>query len=299
MAKAVFTAKVFSSYDDLPEERYHFPRTYLGAAREAVGDWIVYYEPRRVSTDLSSSGGRQSYFATARVKSVRPDPNQPNHYYAFVSDYLEFDRPVPFREGDFYYERGLRKPDGSTNKGSFGRSVRLLMEDEFALIVAAGFQTGIEAGIRIREGVLPSPDQWRVTDRRRIVERLSTRPFRDRVFTTGVKKAYDDTCAISGLKIVNGGGRAEAQAAHIRPVAANGPDSPRNGVALSSTFHWMFDRGLLSIADDYSLLLKRDALPENVLALVNPDRRLRLPEQRNYQPHPRFLKYHRNHVFKG
>ena len=49
MAKAVLTTKVHPSYDDLPEDRYHFPRTYLNAAREALGDWIVYYEPRRVS----------------------------------------------------------------------------------------------------------------------------------------------------------------------------------------------------------------------------------------------------------
>ena len=43
MAKAVLTTKVDPSYDDLPEDRYHFPRTYLNAAREALGDWIVYY----------------------------------------------------------------------------------------------------------------------------------------------------------------------------------------------------------------------------------------------------------------
>jgi len=65
MAKAVLTTKVDPSYDDLPEERYHFPRTYLNAVRQSLRDWIVYYEPRRVSADLSSSGGRQSYFATA------------------------------------------------------------------------------------------------------------------------------------------------------------------------------------------------------------------------------------------
>ena len=97
----------------------------------------------------------------------------------------------------------------------------------------------------------------------------------------------------------NGGGRAEAQAAHIQPVKANGPDSLRNGVALSSTFHWMFDRGLISIDDDYSLLLKRNAIPGSVLSLVNDDRRLRLPDQGIYYPHPRFLEYHREHVFKG
>ncbi len=29
MAKAVLTTKVDPTYDDLPEQRYHFPRTYL------------------------------------------------------------------------------------------------------------------------------------------------------------------------------------------------------------------------------------------------------------------------------
>ena len=134
---------------------------------------------------------------------------------------------------------------------------------------------------------------------RPIIERLSRRPFRDRVFATGIKRAYDNTCAISGLRIINGGGRAEAQAAHMQPVAENGPDSLRNGVALSSTFHWMFDRGLISIDDDYRLLLKRNAIPGSVLSLVNDDRRLRLPDQGIYYPHPCFLEYHREHVLKG
>ena len=134
---------------------------------------------------------------------------------------------------------------------------------------------------------------------RSIVEWVSHRPFRDRVFATGIKRAYDNTCAMSGLRIINGGGRAEAQAAQIQPVKDNGPDSLRNGVALSSTVHWMFDRGLISIDDDYGLLLRSDAIPSGVLGLVNRDRRLRVPEERIYWPHRRFLEYHREHVFKG
>ena len=300
MPKAVLTTKVDPSYDDLPEERYHFPRTYLNAARAMLGDWIVYYEPRRSSAHLSSSGGRQSYFATARVVRVNADPRRADHYYAYVEDYLEFDRPVPFQEDGFFYESGLRKADGSTNKGKFGRSVRLLADAEYSLILAAGFETGITERQRfgIGEGVHPHPGRLELTDRP-IIERLSRRPFRDRVFSTGIKRAYDNTCAISGLRIINGGGRAEAQAAHIRPVHANGPDSLRNGVALSSTFHWMFDRGLISIDDDYSLLFKRNAVPGNALSLVNRDGRLRVPEQEIYRPHRRFLEYHREHVFKG
>jgi putative restriction endonuclease len=41
MTKAVFTTKVTPSYKDLPEDRYHFPRTYLNFVQQAVGDYIV------------------------------------------------------------------------------------------------------------------------------------------------------------------------------------------------------------------------------------------------------------------
>ncbi len=61
MTKAVLNTKVNPEYDDLPEERYHFPKTYLNQVSLAVGDLAIYYEPRRPSGDLSSSGGRQSY----------------------------------------------------------------------------------------------------------------------------------------------------------------------------------------------------------------------------------------------
>ncbi|MCY3807953.1 MAG: HNH endonuclease [Gemmatimonadetes bacterium] len=299
MPKAVLTTKVDPSYDDLPEERYHFPRTYLKAARAALGDWIVYYEPRRSSAHLSSRGGRQSYFATARIVRVDADPSLADHYYAYVEHYLEFDHPVPFRDDGLFYESRLRKEDGSVNKGMFGRSVRFLPDAEYSMILAAGFEAGTGERERLgREGIRRDPGLMELADRP-IIERVSRRPFRDRVFATGIKRAYDNTCAISGLRIINGGGRAEAQAAHIRPVRANGPDSLRNGVALSSTFHWMFDRGLISIDDDYSLLFRRNAVPRNVLSLVNPDGRLRVPEQEIYRPHRRFLEYHREHVFKG
>lgn len=296
MAKAVFTSKVSPSYDDLPEERYHFPSTYLNAVRAALDDWIVYYEPRRVSPDLSSSGGRQSYFATARVVEVTADPHLSGHWYAHVRDYLEFDNPVPFREGSLYYEANLQKADGSTNKGRFGRAVRVMKDTEYAMIVAAGFEAIAQP--LVHEGVRGKPWPWTLSDRP-IIHQVTRRPFRDQAFTTGVRRIYDNTCAMSGVRILNGGGRPEAQAAHIRPVAANGPDSLRNGLALSSTFHWMFDRGLISVDDDYRLLLKRGSVPDDMLSLVNRSRRLRLPEQQVHHPHPRFLQYHREHVFKG
>src|SRR3546814_2884507 len=75
MVKVLLTTKVNPTYDDLPEDRYHFPRTYLNTIEQAVGDWAIYYEPRRTSGDLSSRGGRMAYFATARITRLESDPS--------------------------------------------------------------------------------------------------------------------------------------------------------------------------------------------------------------------------------
>lgn len=73
----------------------------------------------------------------------------------------------------------------------------------------------------------------------------------------------------------------------------------RNGLALSGTAHWMFDRGLISIADDYSLLLREEAIPGHFFRIINEDRRLKVPESPSLRPHPTFLGYHREHVFRA
>jgi putative restriction endonuclease len=316
MVNAVFTTRVAPSYDDLPEVRYHFPRTYLHQVEAALGNWIVYYEPRRSTPDLNSVGGRQAYFAIARVVSLDEDAGRDGHYYARMAEYLEFDRPVPFSEGGRYFESALRKADGSTNRGTFGRAVRNLPDEEFELILAAGFghALGLEPRerpfpdvpelphvplVQIQEAAVPFINDFPLTEPRRIEERLITRPFRDRAFASAVKSAYGDRCAVTGIKIINGGGRSEVQAAHIQPVASLGPDSIRNGIALSGTVHWMFDRGLLSIGDDFQILTASVGLPDVVRRLLPADGRIYLPIRGELRPHPVFLRHHREWVFKG
>lgn len=155
MAKAILTTKVDPTYNDLPEQQYHFPRTYLRQVEAARGDWIVYYEPRRPSGDLMKTGGKQAYFATARIVDIIADSSKPDHFYALIDDFLPFDHAVPFKEADHYYESGLRKDDGSTNKGAFGRAVRNIPDAEYDLILAAGFAHVL--GKRDRERPAPDP----------------------------------------------------------------------------------------------------------------------------------------------
>lgn len=299
MTKAVFTTKVTPGYNDLPEARYHFPRTYLNQVRQAVGDHIVYYEPRRSSVALSSIGGRQSYFGVARVTAVIEDTNLTDHYYALVDDYLDFDQSVPFAEGSEYYESALRKADGSTNKGAFGRAVRLIPDDEFDRILKSGFAPILGESSIHQPAMQPGLSEPLVPFERPIVEMTVSRPFREQSFMHNVRAAYANRCAITGLRLINGGGRPEVQAAHIQPVAANGPDSIRNGLALSGTVHWMFDRGLISIGDDYKILVAKNHVPDDAVRLLNQNGMINLPKDLAWHPNVQYLKFHRDQVFKG
>jgi putative restriction endonuclease len=300
MTKAVFTTKVTPSYKDLPEERYHFPRTYLNYVQQTVGDYIVYYEPRRSSAELSSRGGRQSYFGVARVESVIEDAALPGHYFAIIdrTTYLDFDTAVPFQEGGEYYESALEKDDGSTNKGAFGRAVRLIPDGEFDRILKSGFAPILGETLS-PEVTLPGFSEPPASFERPIVEMMVSRPFRERSFMHNVRTAYSNRCAITGLRLINGGGRPEVQAAHIQPVASKGPDSVRNGLALSGTVHWMFDRGLISIGDDYKILVAKNHVPEDAVRLLNESGLINLPIDQTLYPNAHYLKFHRDEVFKG
>ena len=123
--------------------------------------------------------------------------------------------------------------------------------------------------------------------------------MRDAAFKRVVREAYGATCVVTGLHLTNGRGRPEVQAAHIRPVEHQGPDSVRNGVALSGTLQWLFDRGVISIGPPpgYAVLVSRKGLPDAVQLLVKADRRLIVPEPPLQQPAEVFLEFHRREIF--
>lgn len=301
MVNAVLTTSESSAYDDQIEDRYHFPATYLNQIKAAEGDFILYYEPRRTSGPHSVTG-RQSYFAVARIVAIEVDPMLPGHFYARIADFMEFDRPVPFQEDGHYYESLLQKADGGTNKGAFGRAVRNLPLAEFSAIVSAGFTTTLEPWEMVAEAAhklsehIAEPVPEYVP--RAIIEQFISRRFRDATFRRHVRNAYDKTCAVTGLRLINGGGRPEVQAAHIRPVEENGPDTVRNGIALTGTAHWLFDHGLLSFSDDYRILLSPHGVPNDLDKLIRPDRRLIVPSNVAWRPHPTYLKWHRENRLK-
>ncbi|GAA6209340.1 HNH endonuclease [Cognatishimia sp. WU-CL00825] len=298
MTFGVFIHRTDSVYDDVPSERYQFPKKYLTRVQQCQGDWIVYLEPTKVKNT-------KGYFAVAKVKDIIADPRRADMYLAIIEPgtYLDFGDPVPFRDIDGIVEQGVLNDLGNIS-GRAQAAVRPLSAEDFARIVERGLQQDDDFLPRVDQinqiGGFQDPQiPFQHLAARERVDRLTNRAVRDRNFRKSVLRAYGERCAITGLRLINGGGRAEVEAAHIRPVERDGPDIVSNGLALSGTAHWMFDRGLVGLADDLSILVSRQSNDlEAVTAMINSSGKLLVPERPANRPRTEFVAWHRENCFK-
>lgn len=298
MGFGVFIHRADSIYEDSPAERYHFPKQYLGRVQSCLGNWVIYYEPIKI---VDTRG----YFAIAKVQKIIPDDSSEGMYFALIEphSYLDFVRPVPFKIGDSLSELGLLNEEGNIS-GRAQSAVRPISSQDFNRIISFGFDE--TEAILPRSNEVSSESQldephtpFQFDEPRQRLVFLSSRAVRNRIFRQVVLRAYDQRCAVTGLKLLNGGGRAEVDAAHIRSVEANGPDIVTNGIALSGTAHWMFDRGLISLSDDLEIMISRQVNDFSaVQSLINKNGRALCPSDPRERPHPHFLQWHREHCFK-
>jgi putative restriction endonuclease len=298
MGFGVFIHRSDSIYDDSPAEQYQFPSQYLRRVEACVGDWIIYYEPRKIAET-------RGYFAIAKVSQIISDSGASGMYLALIEpgSYLDFANPVPFNGATGPVERGVLNDQGRIS-GRAQSAVRPIAPDDFNRIIELGFDEKIPLLPRLDDDVPSSSfdeeqTPFRFDQQRDRISITVSRILRDRIFRRVVLRAYDERCAMTGLKLINGRGRAEVAAAHIRPVEASGPDIVSNGIALSGTAHWMFDRGLISLADNLEILISRQTNdPQGVRSIINKSGCALAPRRISDRPHPHFLKWHREHCFK-
>ena len=292
MGFGVFIHRSDSIYDDSPAERYQFPSQYLRRVEACVGDWIIYYEPRKIAET-------RGYFAVAKVREIISDPGVSGMYFALIESgsYLDLPNPVPFNGARGPVELGVLNDQGRIS-GRAQSAVRSISPSDFSRIFELGFEEKAPLLPRLDDDMLLSGFDEKQTpfefDQQR--ERISitlSRILRDRVFRRVVLRAYDARCAITGLKLINGRGRAEVAAAHIRPVEASGTvqwtQSVENGACRSWSSNGCRDT---SARSRYG-----SAMRQSISCSSTSTARcsMRCTSDR---PHPHFLKWHREHCFK-
>ena len=221
-----------------------------------------------------------------------------------AGSYLDFANPVPFRDADGPIERGLLNEHGKIS-GRAQSAVRPISPADFNRITELGLAEDTALLPRVEApSVFPGMQEEQLVfqheQERNRVAYLTSRIVRDRIFRRIVLRAYDARCAITSLKLINGSGRAEVEAAHIRPVEANGPDIVSNGLALSGTAHWMFDRGLIGITDDHEILISRQVNDTaGVRAMINKTGRILDTCPRRRSAPPAFLAVASRELLQG
>lgn len=299
MSYRVFMLRPDSIYEDYPTEQYQFPKSYLSRAEGVQGSWVVYLEPSKVPNS-------RGYFAIARVQEIIEDPKMSGMFLAIIEPgtYLDFSKPVPFRDINGPIEHGLLNERGRLS-GRAQAAIRPISPEDFLRIVERGLDDEVtilprtDGGDESR-GLYEEQEPFDFDSERDRIDYLTTRSVRDRTFRQIVLRAYDQRCAFSGFRFLNGGGRAEVDAAHIRPVKDKGPDIIQNGIALSGTAHWMFDRGLVSLSDSYEILISRQVNDiDAVRGFINESGIAIVPNRMADRPNSRFLEWHRNNCFKA
>ncbi len=131
--------------------------------------------------------------------------------------------------------------------------------------------------------------------RRTVLRRSSD--FRDRILD-----AYRASCAICGLDLSIDSEFFSLEAAHIKPVCDNGPDTNNNGLALCVLHHKAFDAGAISLEkhqSDYTVLVSDSVQGdsrETLLGLTGEP--IRSPRRPEWTPDPVYVRWHRNEYFR-
>jgi len=136
-------------------------------------------------------------------------------------------------------------------------------------------------------------------------EYLTKREARDRAFRQIILEEYNQVCAVCHskffLKFHETEPIIEAEAAHIIPVDAQGPDDPRNGLSLCRRHHWSFDKGLFTVTENREIEVSPSVLhaERQKFDLEEYERKpIIAPAHEILQPHEKALFWHRRNVFK-
>lgn len=124
---------------------------------------------------------------------------------------------------------------------------------------------------------------------------------RNGLFKKLVPKIYNNRCSFTGMQIYTTFNYSFVDACHIVPFSESQNDKIVNGIALCPNMHRAFDRGLLSIDNDYRILVSKhihenEEHPYGFKQLEG--KFIELPDKPNHFPDLTAIAWHRDRIFK-
>jgi putative restriction endonuclease len=122
------------------------------------------------------------------------------------------------------------------------------------------------------------------------------------LFKKLIPMVYNNTCCITGMRLESTFGHSFIDACHITPFSISHDDKVNNGLALCPNLHRAFDRGLITVDSDYSIVTSQH-IDEDIIHAYSLNqlrgKKLILPTAQQYRPALENLEWHRIRIFKG
>lgn len=117
-------------------------------------------------------------------------------------------------------------------------------------------------------------------------------------FRQMILSSYNNACCITGLSV-----KELLVASHIKPWASDEKNrmNPRNGLCLNALHDKAFDKGLIAVSTDLSVIVASHIRknPNQNLRLINDFHDMPIKKPNRFLPDLDFLEFHRDVIFLG
>ena len=116
-------------------------------------------------------------------------------------------------------------------------------------------------------------------------------------FRVVVADAYNRRCAFTNSPVLH-----VLEAAHVRPVADEGPNDVQNGILFRQDVHTLFDRGYLTVTPEFRIGVSRrikEEFENGKEYYAAHGKLISLPQEAGLRPAVKFLSWHNENKFVG
>jgi putative restriction endonuclease len=124
--------------------------------------------------------------------------------------------------------------------------------------------------------------------------------LRGSLFKREIPKIYNNTCCISGMRIDSETSVSMIDACHIIPFSKSYNDTISNGIALCPNLHRAYDRGLISIDQDYKVVVSKNfkEYDTNYSLKRFEGQKILLPKEERFYPLQANIDWHKKNIFR-
>ncbi|MBK9151615.1 MAG: HNH endonuclease [Saprospiraceae bacterium] len=155
----------------------------------------------------------------------------------------------------------------------------------------------------IENKILKEPSEEYRQEIKKLLEQKNEEEIflRGSLFKREIPKIYNNTCCISGMKIDATINVSMIDACHIVPFSVSYDDTVTNGIALCPNLHRAFDRGLITIDEDYKVVVSKSFREDETSYSIRAfeGKELQLPKVISYYPLKNNFEWHKINIFKA